>query len=277
MCGCCLKRSLFFFFRLVRLVLSGARCYFTSRAPTEAATRPAWAKRNHQWSHSTMSRTGPSFPGPYPGSGRMPRSGSERNNRHSKDSGAHSSKHCEDCEFSFFDFSGFFFATTKEKLLESWCLSPGDLSPDDSSHCDPEPASLSECVYSSKYLQWVSRSGHRASPPFLQTPTATRGPSSVQKAASSHAAHSDPGRSTYPETVWCWDQQTHFNRCVCVCVFQSDSSFLDTIYEAYISRFANSTSSKYWFPITRTAYILAKEAPPLLPDLYSKHMLIVST
>lgn len=32
---------------------------------------------------------------------------------------------------------------------------------------------------------------------------------------------------------------------VCVCVFQSDSSFLDTVYEAYISRFANSTSSKY--------------------------------
>lgn len=48
--------------------------------------------------------------------------------------------------------------------------------------------------------------------------------------------------------------QTHFNRRVCV--FQSDSLFLDTIYEAYISRFANSTS-KYWFPIARTSYIPA--------------------
>lgn len=28
-------------------------------------------------------------------------------------------------------------------------------------------------------------------------------------------------------------------------LFQSDSSFLDTIYEAYISRFANDSSSKY--------------------------------
>lgn len=28
-------------------------------------------------------------------------------------------------------------------------------------------------------------------------------------------------------------------------VFQTDSSFLDTIYEAYVSRFANDSSSKY--------------------------------
>lgn len=37
----------------------------------------------------------------------------------------------------------------------------------------------------------------------------------------------------------------HYDDCVCVCVFQTDSSFLDTIYEAYVSRFANNASSKY--------------------------------
>lgn len=36
-----------------------------------------------------------------------------------------------------------------------------------------------------------------------------------------------------------------YSMMILACVFQTDSSFLDSIYEAYISRFANDSSSKY--------------------------------
>ena len=49
-------------------------------------------------------------------------------------------------------------------------------------------------------------------------------------------------------------------------VFQTDSSFLDTIYEAYISRFTNNSSSKYWWLFTPSvyAYTLSRAASLIL-------------
>lgn len=75
----------------------------------------------------------------------------------------------------------------------------GHLPPADTGHRGPQPASLSQCVYSGKCLCRANNSCQRELPCLLgpaQTSTAGGDQSSIQNPASSHAIESDPGKTT---------------------------------------------------------------------------------
>ena len=137
--------------------------------------------------------------------------------------------------------------TNFKRVLLTVPVCSGHLPPENPSHCGPHHAPLSQCVLSDKVKLWVdgSRSGELPHP-STQTPAAGGGPSSVQRSDPSHAPASDPGK--IPSVTRMHSTFIHANAMLmmtCACVFQSDSSFMDTIYETYVSRFANDSSTMY--------------------------------